>query len=119
MNATVWNKTIILLRQRAGFTDANALNYPGNADMTNIIRRERRVEFAMEGIRTEDINRWKLSEIVLNGYAHGAKFSGDPTVDNGYIRAQLRHFDSAKNYLWPIPYNDLQKDASLTQNPGY
>jgi len=119
MNAVVWNKTIMLLRQRAGFTDANALNYPGNADMTNLIRRERRVELAMEGIRTEDINRWKLSEIVLNGYAHGAKFSGDLTVDNGYIRAQSRRFDPAKNYLWPIPYNDLQKDANLTQNPGY
>ncbi len=119
MNAIVWNKTIMLLRQRAGFTDANALNYPGNADMTNTIRRERRVELAMEGIRIEDINRWKLSETVLNGYAHGAKFSGDLTVDNGYIRAQLRHFDPTKNYLWPIPYNDLQKDNSLTQNPGY
>ncbi len=119
MNAAIWNKTIQLLRQRAGFTDANALNYPGNADMTNIIRRERRVELAMEGTRTEDINRWKLSETVLNGYAHGAKFSGDLSVDNGYIRTQLRHFDPAKNYLWPIPDNDLQKDVKLTQNPGY
>ena len=119
MNASVWNKTIMPLRQRAGFTDANALNYPGNADMTNIIRRERRVELAMEGIRTEDINRWKLSEVVLNGYAHGAKFSGDATVDNGYIRVQQRHFDASKNYLWPIPANDLSKDSQLTQNLGY
>lgn len=119
MDAATWGKTIALLRQRAGFTDANAINYPGNADMTNIIRRERRVELAMEGTRTEDIFRWKAAETVLNGYAHGAKFSGDATVDNGYIRAQSRHFDANKNYLWPIPYNELQKDAKLTQNPGY
>jgi hypothetical protein len=118
MNANVWSKTIMVLRQRAGFTDANALNYPGNSDMTNIIRRERRTELAMEGLRTEDIRRWKLSETVLNGYAHGAKF-GDPSVDDGYIRVQLRHFDATKNYLWPIPQSELNLDKNLTQNPGY
>jgi len=119
MNAAVWDKTIMVLRQRAGFTDPNALNYPGdNTDMTNIIRRERRSELAMEGIRTEDIRRYKLSETVLNGYAHGAKFS-DPSVDNGYIRIQLRKFDPAKNYLWPIPASELNLDVNLTQNPGY
>ncbi|WP_158796239.1 RagB/SusD family nutrient uptake outer membrane protein [Pedobacter sp. L105] len=119
MNATVWDKTIMVLRQRAGFTDPNALAYPGNnTDMVNIIRRERRTELAMEGTRTEDIRRYKLSETVLNGYAHGAKF-GDPTVDNGYIRVQLRKFDPGKNYLWPIPQSEINLDNNLTQNPGY
>ena len=118
MNATVWNQTIGQLRLRAGFTNSNALNYPGNADITNIIRRERRAELAMEGLRTEDIRRWKLSEIVLNGYAHGAKFS-DPTVDSGYIRVQLRHFDPTKNYFWPIPQSELNLDKNLLQNTGY
>jgi hypothetical protein len=118
MDAATWNSTIMALRQRAGFTDPNALNYTGNTDMTNIIRRERRTELAMEGIRTEDIRRWKLSEVVLNGYAHGARF-GDPTVDNGYIQAQKRQFDPTKNYLWPVPYNETQKDPNLGQNPNY
>jgi hypothetical protein len=118
MDAATWNSTIMLLRQRAGFTDPNALNYPGNTDMTNIIRRERRTELAMEGTRTEDIRRWKLSEVVLNGYAHGAKFA-DPTVDNGYIRVQKRQFDPTKNYLWPVPFNETQKDPNLGQNPNY
>ena len=118
MDAATWNSTIMSLRRRAGFTDPNALNYPGNTDMTNIIRRERRTELAMEGIRTEDIRRWKLSEVVLNGYAHGAQF-GDPTVDNGYIQVQKRQFDPTKNYLWPVPYNETQKDPNLGQNPNY
>lgn len=118
MDATVWDKTIKPLRMRAGFTDPAALNYPGTADMTDIIRNERRVELAMEGLRTDDIRRWKLSEVVLNGYAHGAKF-GDPTIDNGYIRAQQRQFDASKHYLWPIPASELSLNANLTQNPGY
>ena len=118
MDATVWDETIGALRRRAGFIDPGALNYPGNTDMTNIIRRERRVELAMEGIRPDDIRRWKIAEIVMNGYVHGAKF-GDPSVDNGYIRVQQRQFDPAKNYLWPIPASELSLDQNLTQNPGY
>ncbi|MEO7215442.1 RagB/SusD family nutrient uptake outer membrane protein [Mucilaginibacter sp.] len=118
MDATVWNNTIGLLRRRAGFTDAGALDFPGTADVTNVIRRERRAELAMEGLRTDDIRRWKTAEAVLNGFAHGAKF-GDAGVDNGYIRAQKRQFDPAKNYLWPIPASEIGLDPNLTQNPGY
>jgi hypothetical protein len=87
--------------------------------MTQIIRNERRDEFAMEeGLRTDDIRRWKLSETVLNGYAHGARF-GDPTVDNGFIQVQKREFDASKNYLWPIPASEINLDPNLTQNKGY
>jgi hypothetical protein len=117
MDATVWNNTIRLLRQRAGFTNAEALNFPAAADMTAIIRRERRAELAMEGLRTDDIRRWKIAELVLNGFAHGARF-GDPAVDNGYIRAQRRTF-TAKGYLWPIPSSEIGLNPNLTQNPGY
>ncbi|MDE3184572.1 MAG: RagB/SusD family nutrient uptake outer membrane protein [Bacteroidota bacterium] len=118
MDETVWDKTIKLLRQRAGFTDPGALDYPGNTDMTNIIRRERRAEFAMESLRTDDIRRWKIADSVMNGYAHGARF-GDPSVDNGYIRVQKRQFDPARDYLWPIPSSEISLDDKLTQNPGY
>jgi len=117
MDATVWNNTIGALRQRAGFTDAAALNYPGAANMTNIIRRERRAELAMEGLRTDDIRRWKIGETTLNGFAHGAQF-GDIAVDNGYIRAQRRTFTD-KDYLWPIPSSEIGLNPNLTQNPGY
>jgi starch-binding outer membrane protein, SusD/RagB family len=118
MDADTWNKTILQLRMRAGFTDPGALNYPGNTDMVNIIRRERRAEFAMESMRTDDIRRWKIAELVMNGYAHGARF-GDPSVDNGYIRVQNRQFDASKNYLWPIPASEINLDNKLTQNQGY
>jgi hypothetical protein len=119
MDATVWNKTIGALRSRAGFTDAGALNYPGAADMTNIIRRERRVELAMEGIRTDDIRRWKTAETLMTGYAHGAKFSSDQSTDNGYIRAQQRKFNPQRDYLWAIPAHDVDLNTNLGQNPGY
>lgn len=119
MDAGIWNKTIGALRTRAGFTEPGALDYPGNADMTNIIRRERRVELAMEGLRVDDIRRWKTAEIAMNGYAHGAKFSADQNTDNGYIRTQLRKFNPSRDYLWAIPAHDVNLNKNLKQNPGY
>ncbi|RFZ94463.1 RagB/SusD family nutrient uptake outer membrane protein [Mucilaginibacter conchicola] len=120
MNASVWTQTVGAIRSRAGLTQSGAINYPGvgQADLREIIRNERRVEFAMEGLRVFDIRRWKIAETVLNGWAHGAKF-GAAGVDNGYIRANLRTFDKNKNYLWPIPRDERAINANLTQNPGW
>ena len=117
-NSDVWDKTIKPVRQRAGFTDADALNYPGATNIRNVIRNERRAEFAMEGLRIEDIRRWKIAETEMNSWAHGAKY-GDPTTDNGYIRVQSRTFDAAKHYLWPIPPSERELNPNLTQNPNY
>ncbi len=121
MDATVWDNTIKLIRTRAGFTDPLALNYPGNSSvsMTDLIRNERRAEFALESMRIDDIRRWKIAEIVMNGWVHGAKW-GPPGIDNGYLRVTERVFKPAKHYLWPVPSSEIQKDASLLpQNPGW
>ena len=118
MTAVVWDKTIRALRVRAGFTEAGALDFPGTANMTQIIRNERRVELAMEGLRIDDIRRWKIAEMVLNGWLHGAKY-GDVSVDNGYLRVQLRQFDPAKHYLWPIPPSERALNSNISQNPNY
>lgn len=116
-DASVWDQTIRRLRQRAGFTDADALSYSaGNqASLREVIRRERRVELAMEGLRIFDIRRWRIAEEVLNGYVHGIK-AGDPAIDNGYRRVDTRSFDPAKHYLWPIPLRERDLNPSLGQN---
>lgn len=118
MTQDVWDKTIRVIRERAGFTDPGAINYPGNTGMTELIRNERRAEFAMEGIRIDDIRRWRIAEDVLNGWAHGAKY-GDPSTDNGYLRVQLRQFDPNKHYLWPVPPSERALNKNLSQNNGY
>jgi starch-binding outer membrane protein, SusD/RagB family len=118
MTADVWDKTIKPIRQRAGFTDAAALNFPTTGNMADIIRNERRCEFAMEGLRIDDIRRWKIAQTVMNGWLHGAKY-GDPSIDNGYLRVQQRVFDASKHYLWPVPPSERALNANLTQNPNY
>jgi hypothetical protein len=121
MNESVWNQTVRALRNRAGFVDPAALNFNaslGQAGLRVAIRNERRTEFAMEGLRIFDIRRWKTAEVVLNGWAHGAKF-GPASIDNGYIRANLRVFDPGKHYLWPIPRDERNLNPNLQQNPGW
>ena len=116
MNETIWNKTIRPIRERAGFTDASALNYPTSGDMQTIVRRERRCELAIEGLRLYDIRRWKTIETVLNGNPRGAKFAANNTQ---YIQLDKRTFNKDRDYLFAIPQSQRDINKSLTQNPGY
>lgn len=121
LDEATWDKTIKLLRQRAGFTKAEALNFPAvsSNDLIRIVRRERRSELAFEGLRHKDIIRWQLAEEVLNGYCHGF-YTGDIIgTDNGFVRIENRTFDKTKHYLWPIPRNERDLNGKLSQNPNW
>lgn len=120
LSAAEWDRTVGALRRRAGFTDAGALAFPGGSQdaLRTIVRRERRTELAMEGLRIFDIRRWRTAEKVLTGYAHGIK-AGDPAVDGGYLRVDQRVFDPARHYLWPVPQRERDINPGLTQNPGW
>ncbi|KJF45268.1 RagB/SusD family nutrient uptake outer membrane protein [Draconibacterium sediminis] len=121
MDENVWNSTIKVIRERAGFSDASALNFDSSlsqADLRDIIRRERRIELALEGLRIFDIRRWETAETVLNGNPHGAKY-GDPSMDNGYIRLDKRTFNPERDYLWAVPQSQKDINPNLGQNPGY
>ena len=121
MDESVWNETIRKIRERAGFSDAYALNFNSawtTADLRDIIHNERRSELAIEGLRIYDIRRWKTAETVLNGYPHGARF-GDPGIDDGYIRLDKRSFNPNRDYLWPVPQSQKDLNPSLGQNSGY
>ena len=119
LDATEWNRTIQLIRKRAGFTDTKALNFPATSDLVDIVRRERRCELALEGLRQKDIIRWKTAEQVLNGWCHGLYTGETVGTDNGYVRVENRKFDATKHYLWPIPQNERDLNGNLTQNPKW
>ncbi len=115
MTEAIWDKTIRPIRERAGFTDSQALNYPGS-DLQKIIRRERRCELALEGTRVFDIKRWKTIETVMNGRPHGAKFAAGNTE---YIVLDERKFDKNRDYLFAVPQSQRDIDKNLSQNAGY
>jgi len=119
MNDQVWDTTIKLLRQRAGFTDPNALDWKASysqSDLREIIRRERRCELAFEGTRLFDIRRWKTAEIVMNGNPTGARFVNNNT---SHIVLPVRQFNPARDYLWPVPGSQRDINPNLVQNPNY
>jgi len=121
MDEAIWNKTINALRTRAGFTDPEALIYNAawtKSQMQDIIRRERRCELAVEGLRIFDLLRWKTAEVVLNAYPHGAQY-GDAAIDNGYIRLDKRSFNKDRDYLWAVPQSQKDINPNLGQNAGY
>jgi|SRR6218665_298723 len=73
-------------------------------DMRQRIRNERRVELAFEGFRYFDIKRWRIAPQALNG------------LKDGLI---TRKFESPKNYLWPLPDQEVRTNTAITQNPDY
>ena len=121
MDETVWNMTIRALRQRAGFTDPEALSYNASwsqVDLRETIRRERRCELAIEGLRIFDLRRWKIAQVVLNDYPHGARY-GEVGVADGYIQLDKRTFNPDRDYMWPVPQSQKDLDANLGQNPNW
>lgn len=123
--------TVNRLRARGGvakltnaFVQANGLN------MREELRRERRVELAQEGFRYWDLIRWKTAEIELPKPVLGNYFFKDEfgtvaavqlTPDNFILvqPASFRKFNPARDYLWPIPLNELSLNPALEQNPNW
>ena len=72
-------------------------------------------------------------KILLKNWDEGNyPIGGIPTIDEnglpnlspmetaGYITTFYKmSFDARKNYLWPIPANDILVNSNLTQNDGY
>lgn len=120
MSREVWNKTIRAIRERAGFDDEQALAYPSDlsqAQMRLLIRRERRCELALEGLRWFDIKRWRIGKECLDGYVLGARFLNNYTEN---IRLDLYIFNDARDYLWSVPQTQMDINPHLKpNNPGY
>lgn len=112
-----WDKTLKPIRKRAGL-NAQALVFQSSwsqAKLKKIIHRARRVETAFENLRYFDLRRWK-DEKALSGKLHGAPY-GSPSDNIGLI-LDTRKF-TQRDYLWPIPQQEIDLDPNLTQNPGY
>lgn len=113
-----------LVRQRAGLP---AL-LPGlsQADMRTQIRTERRLELAFEGHRYFDVRRWKVAatpEFKQGGAFYGMNMDqGTALNSTGFYQrtvAVTRAPWSRKNYFWPVPQSEIDRNKKLVQFPGY
>ena len=115
--------------------------------MRKAVRIERRMEFAMENQRLQDLMRWKLASKALNGYNYimlephdllnnvvnkGLWFwAMTPQIDEdgladfsalfnaGYCTTGAKRIFPDREYLWPIPTHDMELNPNLTNNEGY
>lgn len=91
--------------------------------LREIVRHERRIELAYEGIRLWDLFRWNIAHEVLNGVVWGAAYPNselyatstkqvDPT---GHCRWYVgrRDFRNPQDYTWPIPQGEQNINPNL------
>ena len=137
---------IDLLRQRVGMPTLTSVKptvtskWPDYgysiSDALAIVRQERRVELAGEGYRVNDWKRWRAHKLFDSKRPRGfrftmadyASFSTKPTVKidaNGYTDpyqvslANGYKFKADRDYLSPLPMDDLLRNKNLVQNPGW
>jgi len=142
LDGTVAYTELNLLRERAGMppfqvisqsSDPNVIDY-GYAitDELYEIRRERRVETALEGLREDDLKRWAAHTLFLGKRFKGYPFSEtefpdySPPLDEfgriDYLMEQIPsgyQFRPERDYLDDIPQSELLLNPNLSQNPGW
>lgn len=133
-----------------GVAAAATTQYPAvrtliQSELRSIVRRERKVELAGEGLRLYDIRRWKIAEKPMNGILFGKAMTRslyyalpkpsldmnstpDYTIFNSLVSTtgNFKIMDNPRlfqprHYLWPIPQTelDVNKNPGFIQNPGY
>ena len=126
------NKSLNLVRQRVNkkmpaltnaFVNANGLS------MREEIRRERTIEFFQEGFRIDDLRRWKTAEVEMPMDFTGIRHIGEwqvrwanPSVgkdSEGRLKIEEGRVWNERNYLHPLPVDQLQLNPNLGQNPGW
>lgn len=90
------------------------------AQLRDLIRRERRVELNCEAdIRFDDLRRWKEAETALNGKFYGMNALAKSTERDEYYKRTLYQTRRFISYWWPIPQDDIDKNTNLRQLPGW
>lgn len=170
------DRSVNLLRARAGMPNMNMAAANANPDpfllaqYPNVdkgankgvileIRRERRIEMFNEGLRWDDLMRWKegkkieqpllgiyfpsLGSFDFNNdgktdvYLHNGNASGAPPGTSSIVNVTQKAltngtsgnffplkgititFDENKDYLYPLPSEDITLNPNLKQNPGW
>ncbi|MGZ3853207.1 MAG: RagB/SusD family nutrient uptake outer membrane protein [Flavisolibacter sp.] len=126
------DKSLNLVRNRINKTMpklSNAFVSNNGLDMRTEIRRERNIELFFEGFRVDDLKRWKTAQTEMPKDLQGITWTGTQwqtkwpgiasQVVNGVLRLQTGRTWSDRNYLLPIPSQQIALNPNLTQNPGW
>lgn len=120
-------KYLNMVRQRAGIPTVEEsweriAQLPLTQDrLREIVRQERGIELYLEGYHVWDIRRWKVADKYL-GIKDMALNTVATTMEEMVQMEETPYenkFVTPKNYLLPIPQDEINKNPNLIQNPGY
>jgi hypothetical protein len=122
INQTVLDNTINQIRGRAG-VNMPAITETDSNKLREIVRHERRIELAYEGIRLWDLFRWNIAHEVLTGEIWGAPYPNsekyesstknvDPTGNCRWYVGR-RDFRNPQDYTWPVPQSEQNINPNL------
>lgn len=115
------DKTINKVRGRAS-VNMPAITLIDRNALRPVLRNERRVELAMEGLRYWDLLRWETAHIELTKDILGAPYPGSKRVSkypNGTVDrygrwyVNGRKFRKESDYQWPIPQREQEINPNL------
>jgi hypothetical protein len=131
------DRSLNLVRRRVNKTMpglSNALVAANGLDMRSEIRRERNIELFLEGFHVDDLKRWKTAETEMPMNLLGVKWKGSrwetrwlvngnppfPVDANGNLILETGRKWTDKNYLLPVPTQQIQLNPQLgPNNPGW
>jgi starch-binding outer membrane protein, SusD/RagB family len=120
--------------------------FPALSPVINEVRRERRIELACEGFRWDDLARWRAHHLITGQRPRGVKYvgsnlegvyrdyDGNPSItigqnlyvdENGFVDPYQNvlpngyGFRPDRDYLSPIPSDQITLNPNLEQNPGW
>lgn len=117
---------INMVRNRAGMPNIDRVQYNNQEKLRELLRRERRIEFAFEGLRRCDIVRWGIALDVLNGPIYASNYgtvimdTNIPQEERAIIKpgeenSIILEYRSCRNTYMPIPQSELDKNPNLKQ----
>lgn len=123
-----------LIRNRVGMPSVDKAKYSTKEKLRELIRRERSIEMAGEGLRRADILRWKddtgkmVAETVMPGnflrpggiinYNELDPYKRAEIIPDSLVLVESRGFAPHNRYL-PIPQTARDVNSKLDQNPNY
>lgn len=116
-------KYVNFIRERAGVAQygagVNPLPVPATqGEMRAAIRAERRVELAFENVRYFETRRWKVAEQTDAGPFYGMDRTKNGAAFYTKTLLETRVFRK-RDYLFPIPANEVLKNPLIKQNTGW
>lgn len=148
IDSSVLNAINLVRARGYGVPVTNTTAYPavtntGQEKLRQTVRLERRVELANEALRYMDLVRWKLAGKALNSKNYGQIYPATAASTANWFWASVPQIDEDgianfsametagqiavlseriwvdRQYLWPMPIQDMETCPNIKQNPGY